>query len=169
MDREVDMRNRTCASPIDAAPWLILQYYVNHRDDLGPAEIPPARALLAVRRSAGAADRRGARGTRSRSARSALRRRGRARFRSPSCFRRSTAQIFTAHWSWQGSRPSSAKPGAAPRTAIAHASGRAMPRGCAICSRSSADPMRPTCSSTIGPFLTRASCGCRSIWFLIPR
>src|SRR5207244_5343369 len=45
-----------------------------HLHDLGSAEIPPARALLAVRRAAGAADRGGARLARSRSARGALRR-----------------------------------------------------------------------------------------------
>ena len=103
------------------------------------SEVPTARALLAVRRSAGAADRRRAGRARSRSARGAVRRAGRGRSRSRWSFPARHARVRSRAGAGARRRPSSARPapGAGaplPRPLLVDA----MRRGCAICSRSSA-------------------------------
>ena len=134
----------------------------------GTPAVPPARALLAVRRSAGAADRRGARRARSRPARGALRRAAAAvldHARVPALRR---ARTTRARSSWRARRPSTARSGTG--DALRHRA-RFYPtrrrRARATCSRSSAASTRRDVLIDDRPVPYARELWLPLVWFLI--
>ena len=154
----------SCSNP------AILQYYVIDPMTSDPPEIPAARALLAVRRSARAADRRGARGARSRSARGAVRRAAAAVLDHAGVSARSTCPTSRARSSSRARRPSSARPAAGAALPLSRAVlVERRRRGCATCSRSSARSDATEVLIDDRPVPYARELWLPLVWFLIPR
>ena len=132
------------------------------------ARLSPGRAVLAVRRSAGAADRRGARRARSRAERGAVRHAEAAVFGHARVSRRSTVPTSRARWRWRAAsaeyREIGAGDGAAPPRPLLSARRRSR---CATCSSSSGGSTPPKCSIDDRPVPYARELWLPLIWFLI--